>query len=325
VTRVPASHESIARAAEILRRGGVVAFPTETVYGLGADALNAEACARIFAVKRRPHFDPLIVHVLDAGGIAALSTGADDPRLLRLADAFWPGPLTLVLPRRDVVPGIVTAGLETVAVRVPSHPVARALLEATGRPIAAPSANPFGYISPTTAGHVEAQIGGDVDLILDGGPTEHGLESTIVDLSGDAPLLLRPGAVEAERIEALVGPLRRPAARVPVTAPGQLDSHYAPRTPLELLEGTAGPARDGERAGLLAFCAPDPTVAATYARVCVLSPRGDLREAAARLFACLHDLDAALLDRIVAEPVPGEGLGVAILDRLGRAAARRAG
>jgi L-threonylcarbamoyladenylate synthase len=230
-----------------------------------------------------------------------------------------------VLPKEDRVPGIVTAGLPTVAVRVPSHPVARALLRAAGCPIAAPSANPFGYISPTTALHVEAQIGGAVSTILDGGPTEHGLESTIVDLSGDAPRLLRPGAIEVERIEAVVGRLRGPEPKERITAPGQLDSHYAPRVRLALLADRAGPAAAGERVGLLAFRAPAPDVAATYAAVRVLSPGGDLPEAAARLFSCLHELDACALAHIVAEPVPNQGLGIAILDRLGRASARRPG
>lgn len=300
----------------------MVAFPTETVYGLGADALSAEACAQIFAIKRRPRFDPLIVHV---SGLAALDGLArtDDPRLRRLADAFWPGPLTVVLPKLDVVPGIVTAGLSTVAVRVPSHPVARALLEAAGCPVAAPSANPFGYVSPTTAQHVEVQLGREVEIILDGGPTEHGLESTIVDLSAGAPRLLRPGAIEAERIEEVLGELGVPPRPAHVTAPGQLESHYAPRTPLDLLSGAASTSASGERVGLLAFRTPDATVASTYAMVRVLSPRGDLRQAAALLFSYLHELDAAKLERIVAEPVPDAGLGVAILDRLSRAEARR--
>jgi L-threonylcarbamoyladenylate synthase len=319
---VRATESAIVRAAEIIRQGGLVAFPTETVYGLGADALAGAACARIFDVKRRPHFDPLIVHVASAAEVEGVADFSDE-RARRLADALWPGPLTLVLPKRAHVPEIVTAGLPTVAVRVPAHPVARALLAAAGRPIAAPSANPFGYISPTLAAHVDAQIGRDVDLVLDGGACPLGVESTIVDASGPSLALLRPGAMETERIEALVGKLEHSERSDVPRAPGQLESHYAPRTPITWLDrrGAAPPA--GSRVGLLAFGAPDPTLVARYAVVEVLSATRDLREAAANLFACLHRLDAAGLERIDAEPVPNEGLGVAILDRLGRAAVRR--
>jgi L-threonylcarbamoyladenylate synthase len=310
----------VRRAADILRGGGLVAFPTETVYGLGADAHSERACARIFAVKRRPRFDPLIVHVLGMEALEPLCTRLDD-RVRRLADAFWPGPLTLVLPKTVRVPDIVTAGENTVAVRVPSHPVARALLAATGRPIAAPSANPFGYISPTTAAHVAAQLGGEVDLILDGGACEVGIESTIVDLSGERPMLLRPGGIEAERIEALIGPLAVPRPSALPRAPGQLASHYAPRVPLSVLAGRAGRAEASARVGLLAFGRPAADVAATYAAVEVLSPTESVREAAVNLFACLRRLDEAAVDAIFAERVPAVGVGVAILDRLTRASA----
>jgi L-threonylcarbamoyladenylate synthase len=318
---VAATESAILRAAALIRAGGVVAFPTETVYGLGADALAASAAARIFEVKRRPRFDPLIVH-LEGAAEASRVARFDDPRAQRLAAAFWPGPLTLVVPKAEVVPDIVTAGLATVAVRVPAHPVARALLAAAGCPIAAPSANPFGYLSPTTAAHVEEQIGDAIDLVLDGGPCPLGVESTIVDVSGERPALLRPGATEVERIEALVGPLDRVERSDVPRAPGQLESHYAPRTPVILLERRGVPPPPGVRSGLVAFGAPEPSVCAGYAAVEVLSRTADLREAAANLFACLHRLDRAGLDRIFAEPIPNEGLGVAIRDRLGRAALR---
>lgn len=315
----PATDSNVRRAAEILRRGGIVAFPTETVYGLGADALSPAACARVFAVKRRPRFDPLIVHIAGVDALAQLSSSVDD-RARRLAAAFWPGPLTLVLPKTDAVPDIVCAGLPTVAVRVPAHPVARALIVAAGRPVAAPSANPFGYISPTLAAHVDEQIGSEVDLILDGGPCEMGVESTIVDLSGERALLLRPGATETERIEAVIGALERPSASEAPRAPGQLAGHYAPRTPIVLLAGRAT-AATAPRLGLLAFGLLEPETARSYAAVEILSASGDLREAAANLFAAMHRLDRLGLDAIHAEPVPPEGLGLAILDRLGRAAA----
>ena len=320
MTVVLATPPAIRNAAEILRRGGLVAFPTETVYGLGANAFSPDACARVFAVKRRPRFDPLIVHV---GGESELGAVCDftDPRARRLADAFWPGPLTLIVPRAPAIPDIVTAGLSTVAVRVPEHPVARELLAEARIPIAAPSANPFGYISPTLASHVERQIGAEIELVLDGGACTLGVESTIVDVTSERPVLLRPGAIEAERIEAVVGELARAARTEIPRAPGQLDSHYAPRTRLVLVDRLDEPVPHG-RTGLLAFGEPDPRTRARYATVEVLSPKRDLREAAVNLFACMHRLDEAGLELIHAERVPAEGLGVAILDRLGRAAAR---
>ncbi len=311
---------SIERAAAVLRDGGLVAFPTETVYGLGACAFDARAVARVFEVKARPVFDPLIVHLHDAVELPRVVDAAEDPRVARLAARFWPGPLTLVLPRRPGVPDIVTAGLDTVGVRVPAHPAARALLHAAG-PLAAPSANPFGYVSPTTAAHVAERLGGHVDLVLDGGPCTVGVESTIVSLAGDAAVLLRPGGVPLEELEAELG---RPVALAergsrPV-APGQLDRHYATRTPLRVLDGPAADAPPGgQRVGLLAF---GPTSARGYAAVEVLAPDGRLATAAAQLFAALRRLDALPLDAIHAEPCPPEGLGLAIRDRLRRAAAR---
>ena len=316
------SEANVARAAEILARGGLVAFPTETVYGLGANALDAQACARIFEVKRRPHFDPLIVHVPSVEVAEALCTGFD-ARARALAEAFWPGPLTLVVPKAEIVPAIVTSGQTTVALRAPSHPVAIALLRAARVPIAAPSANLFGYISPTAAEHVDRQLGSQVPLILDGGPCELGLESTILDLTGERVELLRAGALEVERIESVIGQRLSAAPReARPKAPGQLERHYSPHTRFVLLDEPARAANTAARAGLLAFRAPGADVSATYRHVEILSPSGDLREAAARLFAALHRLDSADLDVIFAEPVPLDGLGLAIADRLRRAAAR---
>jgi L-threonylcarbamoyladenylate synthase len=320
VAIIPASSEAIRRAAEILRSGGLVAFPTETVYGLGADARSGAACASIFAVKRRPHFDPLIVHAIDEQALREICDFRD-ARAARLAAAFWPGPLTLVLPKTKAIPDIVTSGLSTIAVRVPAHPAARALLAEARLPIAAPSANRFGHISPTEAEHVERSLGSEIDMILDGGACTVGVESTIVDLSGERPALLRPGGVAVERIAAIVGELSPEERLGTPRAPGQLEGHYAPRTRLRLVpEGAIAP-NDGERCGLLAFREPHAELRARWAAVEVLSPAGDLTEAAVRLFAALHRLDDAGLDVIYAERVPAEGLGVAILDRLQRAAA----
>ncbi|KAI96113.1 translation factor Sua5 [Rhodomicrobium udaipurense JA643] len=303
---------AIEKAAHILRSGGLVAFPTETVYGLGADATNGVAVARIFEAKGRPRFNPLIVHVPDAA--AARRFAMFDAETDALAARFWPGPLTLVLPLRpDAEPplsDLVTAGLDTVAIRVPRHPVARALIEAAGVPVAAPSANISGRISPTRAAHVAEDLGGRVDMILDGGAADAGLESTIVALK-PRPTLLRPGAVAREDVEAALG--LRLADRGEgdgVTAPGQLASHYAPNASVRL---DAREARPGET--LLGFGPAAPENALNLSRA------GDLREAAANLFACLRALDAEKPGRIAVMPIPEAGLGEAINDRLRRAAA----
>lgn len=304
-----ATPDAIAQAAKILVAGGLVGFPTETVYGLGADATNGEAVADIFAAKGRPRFNPLIVHV--AGRDEAERHGEFSANARQLADAFWPGALTLVLPRRadTKLSHLVSAGLDTVALRVPSHPVARQLLRLSGRPIAAPSANVSGRVSATTAAHVAQSLSGKIDFILDGGPAALGLESTVIGFDGDTPVLLRPGAIPREEIEALVGPLAAPGQTI--RSPGQLESHYAPRAALRL---NAAAARPGEV--LLGFGGV-PGASRN------LSPHGDLREAAANLFAMLRELDGSAA-MIAVSPIPERGLGEAINDRLQRAAAPRA-
>lgn len=308
------------RAALILRSGGLVAFPTETVYGLGADALNAAAVARIYSVKRRPRFDPLIVHVSHLESLEPL-VKTDSGLVRKLAEAFWPGPLSLVLPKKDIVPDIVTAGLPTVAVRIPNQRVALKLIELSGRPIAAPSANLFGRISPTTAAHVAAFLPPQVEMILDGGPCRIGVESTILSLADDeCPVLLRPGGVPLEDLQRLVGEIRLPdPANKKITAPGMLPSHYAPRTPLRILSQAVSPDHfSGKRIGLLAF--KEPGDATKYHSVEILSRTGDVAEAAVNLFAALHRLDTDGLDLILAESVPETGIGFAVADRLRRAA-----
>jgi L-threonylcarbamoyladenylate synthase len=331
---------AVAEAVAAIRRGEPVAFPTETVYGLGADARDAEAVARVFALKERPRFDPIIVHLADPADVArfALAEDAADPRVARLAARFWPGPLTLVLRKRDSIPGIVTAGLDTVALRVPAHPVALALIRAADAPIAAPSANPFGRVSPTRAEHVARQLAGRVGIVLDGGPCRVGVESTVVLLAEGRAVLLRPGGLPAEDVEAVIGPLHRIGDEAPEAAslaPGRQASHYAPGAPLAIVDpwpASADPIAIGphERVGLLAAddAARDAAVAVAratggaFAAIENLSPTGDPTEAAARLFDALHRLDEAGLDRIVAQPVAEVGLGRAIMDRLRRAAHR---
>lgn len=310
--------KDIGEASDIIRRGGLVAMPTETVYGLAADATDDQAVARIFEAKGRPRFNPLIVHVLDAD--AANAQASVTPVARRLIDAFWPGPLTLVLPRRKdaTVSLLATAGLDSIALRSPDHPLARALLGACRRPLAAPSANRSGTVSPTTAGHVRESLGAAVDMILDGGPCPVGVESTIVKVEGDNLVLLRPGGVSVEAVERVAGrPLRR-AAGGSVEAPGMLASHYAPRARLRL--NAAAPAQDEV---FLAF-GPAP---ADHPHTFNLSERGDLREAAANLFAQLRSADRMTaelgLSGIAAAPIPTHGLGEAINDRLARAAAPR--
>ena len=312
-----ATEDAIAAAADFLREGRLVAFPTETVYGLGADATNGAAVASIFEAKGRPRFNPLIVHVR---GIAQAEAHADMPPLaLKLAEAFWPGPMTLVLDKRagSDLSDLVSAGLNTVAIRVPDHPIAQALLKAVDRPLAAPSANRSGRVSPTQAAHVAGDLGERVAMILDGGPTAHGLESTIIDARGSELVLLRAGAVPAETIEAKLGLtlVRNTAAKERPDAPGQLESHYAPRARVRL---NAHDVKEGE--ALLAFGAEVPE---TSGPLINLSPTGNLIEAASKLFAALRELDKAGTDTIAVMPIPGHGLGEAINDRLQRAAAPR--
>ena len=327
--------DGIARAAALLREGQVVALPTETVYGLAANALDARAVAKIFAAKERPFFDPLIVHVLglaEAEALVALDSWP--PMARKLAEAFWPGPLTLVLPKDPRVPDLVTSGLPYVALRAPAHPVAQAVLKACGLPLAAPSANRFGRISPTTAQAVAEELGDAVPLILDGGPCPIGVESTILAFpTGEPhPLLLRAGGLILEEIEHVVGPVNHNIAREAATgapdtagaaAPGQLPSHYAPRTPLRRIARAAEvPHAQRKETALLAFGPLSADDYDGFAAVENLSPSGSLPEAAARLFTLLRVLDHASAKEIVALPVPGVGLGLALNDRLIRASHR---
>ncbi len=312
--------EAIAEAAQIIRGGGLVAFPTETVYGLGADAGNAMAVARIFEVKARPRIDPIIIHVADAE--AARFYGEFPESADRLMRRFWPGPLTLVVGRRPSVPPIVTAGLETVAIRVPAHPAAQALIRAARCGIAAPSANPFGYVSPTEAQHVAEHLGEAIDLILDGGPCEIGLESTILSLAGGTPCVLRAGGIAMEELESMLDRLDRQTSIVQLPqAPGQLRRHYATETCLVIAEEAAEELKSGERVGLLCLIAPENP--GKYAAVEVLSPSGNLREAAANLFRALRRLDTMSLDRIIARPIREQGLGLAIMERIRRCSSEK--
>lgn len=322
---------SLRIAGEAIAAGRLVVIPTETVYGLGADAFNPEAVARVFEAKARPSFDPLIVHVAALGDIDRVASSLPAKARL-LAEALWPGPLTMILPKREDVPGIVTSGLDTVAVRFPLHPVARKIIELSGTVVAAPSANPFGYISPTTAGHVARTLGDRVDFIVDGGPCPVGVESTVLDMCGDIPTLLRPGGMPLERIREVIGevcvPVRHAAAAGPQASPGQLSSHYAPHARLVLHEfgslgrGPGGFSIPGEAAVAIVFDAERAgfvEAAGAFSRVIALSTSGDMREAASRLFALLHELDQSGTASIHAERVPDEGLGRAINDRLYRA------
>jgi L-threonylcarbamoyladenylate synthase len=311
-----ANRDSIAAAAHALAEGGLVAFPTETVYGLGADATNGAAVARLYAAKGRPRFNPLIAHVADARSALPLAQFSDEAKLL--AGVFWPGPLTLVLPKRAdcAVSDLATAGLDSIAVRVPDHPVARELLKVLGKPVVAPSANQSGHISPTLAAHVHTDLDGRIDLILDGGPTSVGVESTIVSFLGP-PILLRPGGLPREAIARVLGhdlAEAEPAADNTPLAPGMLTSHYAPRAPVRL---NAIDVRPGE--ALLAFGRAAPGAERTLN----LSPTGDLVEAAANLFSHLRTLDASGASGIAVMSIPNEELGEAINDRLMRAAAPR--
>ncbi len=308
------------RAAAIIAAGGLVGMPTETVYGLAANALDAQAVLRVFLAKGRPRFDPLIVHVADAE--QAWSVAVPSARARALGRRFWPGPLSLVLPRHACVPDAVTSGLETVAVRCPAHPLARALIQRCGVPLAAPSANLFGRLSPTTAAAVREQLGERVELVLDGGPCQVGIESTVLR-PDPQPLILRPGGVSREELIAeldepvLIADRSARAASLPLISPGLLASHYAPRTPL-MLKAIGEPWPEVGQAAILSWRGEDLPTAAR--RIEVLSPEGDLAQAATGLFAALRRLDACGAAVIVAECVPEHGLGVGINDRLQRAA-----
>lgn len=306
-------------AADRLRAGSLVALPTETVYGLGGNALDAQAVAQIFAVKERPTFDPLIVHIGSPAHLPLVVSNVP-PLARQLADRFWPGPLTLVLPKTAIVPDLVTSGLPTVAVRIPSHPLMQRVLQLTEFPIAAPSANLFGRLSPTTVGHVLEQLGERIELALDGGPCRVGIESTIVQVLDRAAVLLRPGGITTEAMENVISPIetshthhQRP------TAPGQLPSHYSPRTPLHVLSQLPETA-PGKGIGALVF---GPRSLWGYHSTEVLSSIEDLSEAAANLFPALHRLDSCGCTLILAERLPYRGLGCAINDRLDRASTNK--
>lgn len=315
-TQVVDARAGVTAAAAVLASGDLVALPTETVYGLGASALDSEACAKIFEAKQRPLDDPLIIHLPD---IAWLDNLAQDTVSARaLAAAFWPGPLTMVLKKKDIVPAIATAGQDTVALRMSAHPVFQKVAGVFGKPIAAPSANRFGRISPTTAEHVLAELNGRIPLVVDGGPCIHGIESTIVLVDGNELEILRHGPIGADQLSPF-GKLRTVGGKV--AAPGAMKSHYAPRTRLVILEaGGSEPTVpfSKDRTGFLSWSAGGEG----YAQVEHLSKKQNLREAAANLYAAMRRLDESGVEIIVAEPVPEEGLGVAIMDRLRKAAAR---
>lgn len=325
---LPPTPANLRKLAAVLARGGLVAVPTETVYGLAADALNARACAEIFRAKGRPHTDPLIVHVASAHEAETLAVVNDAAR--KVMAAFWPGPLTIVLPKRGVVPDIVTAGGASVAVRCPAHATMRKLMALTRRPLAAPSANPFGYISPTTARHVQNGLGERIRFILDGGASQVGVESTILDLTHPAaPRILRSGGISAAQLRRVLGRTvatvnRTGSAKRRQAAPGMLTQHYSPDTPLTLHDTIPLARLRSAKAdeAFLLFRQPRAKIPASV-RVYVLSPRGQIEDAARRLYAGMHELDHAGFRRLHAELAPERGAGIAINDRLRRAAAKR--
>ena len=310
---------SIAEAVRLLENGEIVAFPTETVYGLGAVAVNPYAVAKIFEVKKRPHFDPLIVHLADAQRLDEYveKIPAEAEKLIKL---FWPGPLTMIFRKRPLIPGIVTAGLPTVGIRVPSHPVALELIRRLGKPIAAPSANEFGYMSPTRVHHVARSFAERVPLVLDGGSSQHGIESTIISFHDDGVFVHRHGAVPVEDLSEHVRIMEAEKTSATCEAPGELPYHYSPMKPLRLVNNP-GDAKD-RNSSYLAFKEPDPYPDAKHIRV--LSPAGDLREAASNFFSYLIELDRDDIDVIYAEKIPEKGIGRAIMERLRKASKRHA-
>ncbi len=312
--------KDIEKAAEMIRQGKVVAFPTETVYGLGANALDPVAVARIFELKERPSFDPLIVHVAQKTDISQL-INIQDERVWKLTDHFWPGPLTLVLPKSELVPGIVTSGLKTVGLRMPDHEVALSMIKMSGCPVAAPSANKFGQLSPTKAAHVRKQLQG-VDFILDGGPTRVGIESTIITLHDEGFEILRHGVITQRQLEKVVPcAVQSTHQKTHTLAPGMLKSHYSPAIPIYIAGENMPKIRDISQAALLSYSGENTQ---GYKYVKIISPKGDLKTYAAELFSVLHELEDMNVDFIVAEPVPEKGIGIAIMDKLRKAAYRYA-
>lgn len=310
---------SIMHAVDILRNGGIVAFPTETVYGLGADALNSYAVAKIFEAKNRPHFDPLIVHLGQNDWIYRYAETVP-PDALKLIEAFWPGPLTLILRKKHVIPDIVTAGLPTVAMRMPAHPVALALIQAFGYPVAAPSANPFGYVSPTKARHVSKMLEGKIPLVLDGGDSVFGIESTIVSATEKGVRIHRHGAISEEELTQRVHIVETDSPDSDYRSPGELPYHYSPHKLLRIVNGSDE--IEIENSAFLSFEEPRVNPKSKYLRI--LSKRGDLREAAANLFSHLIELDGMDVEIIYAEKVPQHGIGRAIMERLIKASNRSA-
>ena len=329
---LPVSAESLNEGAQILKNGGLVAFPTETVYGLGADAFNAQALARVFEVKKRPYFDPLIIHI---AAIETLEKVIDfslineemRKKLYLLAENLWPGPLSIILPKNEKIPGIATSGLETAAIRFPDNEAAQKLISLSTGAVAAPSANPFGGLSPTRAEHVKNGLGEKVDMILDGGPSRVGLESTVLDITGDILKILRPGGTPKEAIEKLIGPIKASSEQDAILSPGQLENHYAPRTPLyvlnseEIINKTFDKIDDKKTAFLFFDNNSKDSWLNTQkehktAIIKVLSENGDILQAASRLFETLHELDNLNVSQIFAQLAPNTGLGEAINDRL---------
>jgi len=316
---VYADSEQLHKAAQLIRQGRLVAFPTETVYGLGANALDANAVARIFSAKERPSFDPLIVHIAALDALETLTPMANDERVQALARQFWPGPLTLVLPKKDIVPGIVTSGLPTVGIRMPDHPLAQALIRESGCPLAAPSANKFGRLSPTQAVHVSRHLP-EVDLVLDGGPTGVGIESTIIRLAPEGFDILRPGAVTAEQLSGVLPMVASGAGNDSgdPMAPGMMKSHYSPCKPLFIAGTPQALTADRGSTALLAYQGDDTE---GYHRVIHMSEGKDLNEVAVNLFAAMHDMEAdPKIASIIVEPVPEEDIGIALMDRIRKAA-----
>ncbi|MCX8110956.1 MAG: L-threonylcarbamoyladenylate synthase [Syntrophorhabdaceae bacterium] len=307
-------YSSIHRAKQLLEKGGVVAFPTETVYGLGADAFNPYAVAKIFEIKKRPRFDPLIVHIDKMEWVHDLAVDVP-PKALRLTERFWPGPLTIIIKKRPIIPDIVTAGLTTVGIRMPAHPVAQELIKTFKRPIAAPSANPFGYISPTRADHVAQMLKDRVEIILDGGKSVFGIESTIVSFLDESAYINRHGAISAEEISEVIGSVYDSKDSGVCESPGSLPYHYSPHRPLKIVNSPLEIAT--EKSSFLSFKRPTIRVISRYVRT--LSEQGDLREAAANFFSYLIELDNKDVDIIYAERVPEKGLGRAIMERLKKA------